>query len=56
MPDGLFDTKNSQAAGRSAPGVFSSETFDFQLMRWLSQAPYAGSRPWPGTALLAVIR
>jgi dienelactone hydrolase len=39
----LFDTRNSQAAGRSAPGVFKSETFDFQLMRWLSQAPYSGS-------------
>jgi len=42
-PKGLFDTGNAQAAGRSAPGVFRSETFDFQLMRWLSQAPYSGS-------------
>jgi pimeloyl-ACP methyl ester carboxylesterase len=42
-PKGVFDTKNSQAAGRSSPGVFRSETFDFQLMRWLSQAPYSGS-------------
>lgn len=42
-PEGLFDTKNAQAAGRSAPGVFGSETFDFQLMRWLSQAPYSGA-------------
>jgi pimeloyl-ACP methyl ester carboxylesterase len=42
-PEGLLDTKNSQSAGRSAPGVFASETFDFQLMRWLSQAPYSGS-------------
>ena len=42
-PEGVFETKNSQAAGRSAPGVFRSETFDFQLMRWLSQAPYSGS-------------
>jgi hypothetical protein len=41
--DGLFDTKNAQAAGRSAPHVFRSESFDFQLMRWLSQAPYSGS-------------
>src|SRR5271163_3985788 len=42
-PEGVFETKNSQAAGRSAPGVFRSETFDFQLMRWLSKAPYSGS-------------
>ena len=43
VPEGVFDNKNAQAAGRSAPGVFKSETFDFQLMRWLSQAPYSGS-------------
>jgi pimeloyl-ACP methyl ester carboxylesterase len=42
-PDALFDTKNAQTAGRSAPRVFQSESYDFQLMRWLSQAPYSGS-------------
>jgi pimeloyl-ACP methyl ester carboxylesterase len=42
-PEGLFDTKNAQAAGRSAPHVFQSESFDFQMMRWLGQAPYSGS-------------
>jgi hypothetical protein len=35
-PEGVFDTRNAQAAGRSAPGVLRSETFDFQLMRWLA--------------------
>ncbi len=42
-PEGVFDTSNAQAAGRSASGVFRSETFDFQFLRWLSQAPYSGS-------------
>lgn len=41
--EGLADTKNAQAMGRSAPHVFESESYDFQLMRWLSQAPYSGS-------------
>jgi predicted alpha/beta-fold hydrolase len=38
-----FETKNAQSAGRSAPGVFKSQTFDFQLMRWLSQTTYSGA-------------
>ena len=42
-PPWLPDSANAQAAGRSAPHVFASESFDFQLMRWLSQAPYSGS-------------
>ncbi len=42
-PGGLYDTRNAQAAGRSAPHVFQTESFDFQLMRWLSQASYSGS-------------
>jgi pimeloyl-ACP methyl ester carboxylesterase len=41
--EGLSKTKNAQAMGRSAPHVFKSESFDFQLMRWLTQAPYSGS-------------
>ena len=42
-PEGLFDTKNCQAAGRSALHVFQTESFDFQLMGCLSQASYSGS-------------
>lgn len=42
-PEGLFDTKNLQAAGRSALHVFQTESFDFQLMGCLSQASYSGS-------------
>jgi hypothetical protein len=39
----LFDSTDAQATGRSAPHVFKNEAFDFQLMRWLSQATYSGS-------------
>jgi hypothetical protein len=39
----LFDSDNVQSAGRSAPHVFKNESFDFQLMRWLSQASYSGA-------------
>ena len=38
-----FETKNAQSAGRSAPGVFTTQSFDFQLMRWLSQTTYSGA-------------
>jgi pimeloyl-ACP methyl ester carboxylesterase len=40
---GLSDSKTAQATGRSAPHVFKSGTFDFQLMRWLSQTTYSGA-------------
>ena len=38
-----FETKNAQSTGRSAPGVFATESFDFQLVRWLSQTTYSGA-------------
>jgi hypothetical protein len=37
-PEGLLATNNSQSAHRNAPGVFATETFDFQPMWWPSQA------------------
>jgi predicted alpha/beta-fold hydrolase len=39
----VFDSTNAQSAGRSVPHIFKTESFDFQLMRWLSQTTYSGA-------------
>jgi len=39
----LSTSGNAQSVGRSAPHIFKSESYDFQLMRWLSQTTYSGA-------------
>lgn len=39
----LSSSGNAQSAGLSSPHIFKSESFDFQLMRWLSQTTYSGA-------------
>lgn len=42
-PELMFKTVGMQGYSRSSVHVFQTETFDFQLMRWLSQTTYSGA-------------